>query len=144
MPPGVWDDAPEAAAHLMRLPGVVVLVDGYNVARTAWPSLTPEEERLRLIAALEELHARTAAEVTVVFDGVQEGAPTFGQASRTVRVRFTADGVPADDVVRDLVDRFPVQRPVVVVSSDREVADGARARGANAVSSRQFLTALGR
>jgi len=144
MPPGVWDDAPEAAAHLVRLPGVVVLVDGYNVARTAWPSLTPEEERLRLISVLEELHARTGAEVTVVFDGIQEGAAMSGHASRTVRVRFTAEGVSADDVVRDMVDRFPLQRPVVVVSSDREVADGARARGANSVSSRQFLTALGR
>ncbi len=144
MPPGVWDDSPEAAAHLMRLRGVVVLVDGYNVARTAWIGLTPEEERSRLIAALEELHARTGAEVTVVFDGVQEGAPMSGPVSRTVRVRFTAAGVSADDDVRDLVERFPLQRPVVVVSSDREVAEGARARGANAVSSRQFLTALHR
>lgn len=144
MPPGVWDDAPEAAAHLVRLPGAVVLVDGYNVARTAWPGLTPEDERSRLIAALEELHARTGADVTVVFDGVQEGAPAPGQGSRTVRVRFTAEGIPADDVVRDLVDDFPRQRPVVVVSSDREVVDGARARGANTVSSRQFLAVLGR
>lgn len=144
MPPGVWDDSPEAAAYLVRLPGAVVLVDGYNVARTAWPGLTPEEERQRLIAALEELHARTAAEITVVFDGVQEGGPMPGHGSRTVRVRFTAEGVSADDVVTELVDRFPAQRPVVVVSSDREVADGARVRGANTVSSRQFLTALGR
>jgi len=144
MPPGVWDDTPEAAAHLVRLRGAVVLVDGYNVARTAWLGLTPEEERRRLIAALEELHARTAAEITVVFDGVQEGGPWPGHGSRTVRVRFTAEGVSADDVVTELVDRFPVQQPVVVVSSDREVADGARARGANTVSSRQFLTALGR
>ncbi len=67
-----------------------------------------------------------------------------GHGSRTVRVRFTAEGVSADDVVTELVDRFPAQRPVVVVSSDREVADGARVRGANTVSSRQFLTALGR
>jgi len=79
----------------------------------------------------------------VVFDGVQEGGPMPGHGSRTVRVRFTAEGVSADDVVTELVDRFPAQRPVVV-SSDREVADGARVRGANTVSSRQFLTALGR
>jgi predicted RNA-binding protein with PIN domain len=122
----------------------VVLVDGYNVARTAWPALTPEEERIRLIAALEELHARTGADITVVFDGVQAGGPIAGQASRTVRVRFTAEGVSADDVVRNLVGEFPPHRPVVVVSSDREVAEGAGARGANAVSSRQFLSALGR
>ncbi len=144
LPPGVWEDVPEAAVHLLRLPGAVVLVDGYNVARTAWQSLTPEEERSRLVAVLEELHARTGAEVVVVFDGLQEGAPMSGPTRRTVRVRFTAAGVQADDVIRDLIDQFPAHRPVIVVSSDREVADGARTRGANSVSSRQFLTALGR
>lgn len=144
MPPAIWGDAPEAAAHLVRLPGAAVLVDGYNVARTAWSGLTPEEERTRLVPALEELHARTGAQVVVVFDGQQGGAAVSRRPSRTVRVQFSPAGTTADDVVLDLVGTFPVERPVIVVSSDREVADGARSRGANSVSSRQFLTVLGR
>ena len=48
----------------------------------------------------------------------------------------------ADDVVRDLVDELPLGRPVVVVSSDREVVHGARARGANVIGARQLLDAV--
>ena len=45
-----------------------------------------------------------------------------------MRVRFTAEGVTADDVVLGMIADFPVDRPVIVVSSDREVADGVRRR----------------
>ncbi|MCU1350866.1 MAG: hypothetical protein JWM05_75 [Acidimicrobiales bacterium] len=144
LPGGRLEDSVEGAGHLFRLPGVIVLVDGYNVARTAWSGLTPEEERARLVTALEGLHARTGAEVIAVFDGVEAAGAVSPAVSRTVKVRFSPDGVEADDVVRDLVTTLPVERPVVVVSSDREVADGARARGANVVSSRRFLAAIGR
>jgi predicted RNA-binding protein with PIN domain len=144
LPPGVRDDVAEAAAHLMRLPGAAVLVDGYNVARTAWSDLAPEEERNRLLAMLDEVQSRTGADVIVVFDGLEKASGVTGGGGRSVRVRFTAEGVTADEVVLGMIDDFPVDRPVIVVSSDREVAEGGRARGANVVSSRQFLAAVRR
>ena len=80
LPPGVRDDVPEAAAHLMRLPGAAVLVDGYNVARTAWSDLAPEEERIRLLAMLDEVQSRTGADVIVVFDGLEQASGVTGRA----------------------------------------------------------------
>ncbi|MCU1453147.1 MAG: hypothetical protein JWN46_1293 [Acidimicrobiales bacterium] len=144
LPAGRLEDSIEGAGHLFRLPGVVVLVDGYNVARTAWQGLTPEEERRRLVTALEGLHARTGADVIAVFDGAGTRTTVSPALSRTVKVRFSPAGVEADDVVRDMVVELPLERPVVVVSSDRAVADGARARGANVMSSARFLAAIGR
>jgi len=143
LPGGVFEESTVAADHLLRLPEVIVVVDGYNVAKTAWTDVSLEEERRRLVQLLERAHLRTKADFLVVFDGEgpADGAP--GQAqSRTVRVRFSPAGVTADDVVRDLVDELPLGRPVVVVSSDREVVDGARARGANVIGSRQLLDAV--
>jgi rRNA-processing protein FCF1 len=62
----------------------------------------------------------------------------------TVRFRFTPDGTEADNVILERVEQEPAQRAVVVVSSDRRVRDGARARGANLLGARQFLHLLRR
>jgi hypothetical protein len=61
-----------------------------------------------------------------------------------VRVRFTEEGVEADDVLIAMVDEVPADRPVVVVSSDGRVREGAQRRGANVVGAAQFLAAAGR
>lgn len=142
LPFGVDDDSPRAAMAWITDPGNTVVVDGYNLARTLWANCTPEEERRRTVAVLEELHSRTGITVIVVFDGADDTmAPS---ASRTVRVRFSPTGVTADDVILDLLQELPRDRPVVVVSSDREVADGARADGAAVLGSDRFAVALGR
>lgn len=145
LPPAVFDDTVEAAAHLIRVPGVLVLVDGYNVAKAVWPDVAPLELRERLVDALSEHEARTGAEIHVVFDGADLGGPLPRAASRRhVRVTFSPADVEADDVILDLVDAEPAPRPVVVASSDRRVQDGARTRGANVISSPQLAAVLGR
>src|SRR4029079_12000992 len=104
LPGGGLEGSTAAAAHLLRLPEVIVVVDGYNVAKTAWTDVSLEEERRRLVQLLERAHLRTKAQFLVVFDGDGPGDVALGQAqSRTVRVRFSPAGVSADDVVRDLV-----------------------------------------
>lgn len=145
LPPAVFDDTVEAANHLVRVPAVLVLVDGYNAAKALWPDVAPLELRERLVDALSELEARTGAAIHVVFDGADVGGrtPRLG-GRRAVRVTFSPPDVEADDVILDLVDEIPVQRPVVVASSDRRVQDGARTRGASVISSAQLAAVLGR
>ncbi|MDQ3886174.1 MAG: NYN domain-containing protein, partial [Actinomycetota bacterium] len=65
-------------------------------------------------------------------------------ASRGVRVLFSDPGMPADDVICSLVAAEPVGRPLVVVSSDREVAESARQQGAHPVPSAVLLDRLNR
>lgn len=141
LPFGVLDGTPDAHRALLRGRHLIV-VDGYNLARTAWQGIEPEEERRRTVAALEELRARTGVEVLVVFDGIDGTVAPV--ASRRVQVRFSPTDRTADEVIVDLVHDLPANRPVVVVTSDREVAEGAEAGGAIVVSSAAFLTALGR
>ena len=145
LPPGVLDDSPEAADHLVRVPGMTLLVDGYNVSQRGWPELPIAEQRRRLVDALTELAARTGVDVSVVFDGADPAWPAaVPSTSRLVRVTFSPSDVEADDVVLGRVADIDPARPVVVASSDRRVRDGAEALGANVIGSPQLLAALRR
>lgn len=134
---------PAALERLLALPSVHLVVDGYNVTKTGYPELSLSDQRERLTRQLAALAARTSAEVTLVFDGAGVVAvPTT--APRGVRVLFSDPGVLADDVIRALVTAEPEGRPVVVVTSDRAVADSVRRRGAHPVPSAVLLARLGR
>jgi predicted RNA-binding protein with PIN domain len=144
LPPGVTDDTVEAVDHLVRAPGALLLVDGYNISQAAWYQDPIARQRTRLVDALAELHARTGVEVEVVFDGADVDRIADRPMRPAVRVRFSASGVEADDVLLELVDAAPQRRPVIVASSDHRVRDGARRRGANVIGARQLLGALHR
>ncbi|RZS38897.1 YacP-like NYN domain-containing protein [Herbihabitans rhizosphaerae] len=134
---------PAALDRVLALPSVHLVVDGYNVTKTGYPELSLADQRDRLVRQLSALAARTSAEVTVVFDGAGVVAvPTA--APRGVRVLFSDPGVLADDVIRALVAAEPEGRPVVVVTSDRAVADSVRRRGAHPVPSAVLIARFGR
>jgi predicted RNA-binding protein with PIN domain len=145
LPAGLLDDSVEAVEHLLRAPGLLLLIDGYNVSMTGWPDLPVVEQRRRLLGALGEVAARTGTEVDVVFDGadVEPLSPPH-QVRQLVRVRFSPPHVEADDVLLDLLGQIPAARPVVVASSDNRVREGARRRGANLAHARQLVGLLRR
>ncbi len=137
-------DDPALLDALLAVPLVHLLVDGYNVTKTGYGEVTLEAQRGRLLTGLGALAARTGAEVTCVFDGLERVTAVAVPAPRGVRLLFSREGETADEVLRHLVRHEPAGRPLVVVSSDREVADGVRASGARAVPSRALLRLLGR
>ena len=75
-----------------------------------------------------------------MFDGTQAGSIAASKG-QPVTVLFTETGTTADDEILRLVPTMPRERAVVVVSSDREVAAGARRLGANVISAEQLLAA---
>ena len=115
---------PALLDQLLGLPQVHLVVDGYNVTKTGYPTMPLEKQRLRLLGGLSVLAAQTGAEVTCVFDGAELAAPVLLAPPRGVRVLFSKPGVTADELIRQLVRAEPSGRPVVVVSTDKEVADG--------------------
>ncbi|MFC0624411.1 NYN domain-containing protein [Kribbella deserti] len=138
------DDDPSLLDELLALPQVHLVVDGYNVTKTAWPSAPLHSQRQRLLTALGALVAQRRIEVTAVFDGATLSGPVQLNAPRGVRIRFSPAGVTADEVIRQLVRAEPPGRPVVVVSSDREVADSIVAMGARALAASTLITRLAR
>ncbi len=135
-------DDPALLQELLTLPRAHLIVDGYNVTKTAWPSTPLDQQRARLLKGLAGLSGRTSAEFTVVFDGADLVHPPPVSPPRGIRVLFSPPGVIADVTVGQLVEAEPVGRPVVVVSSDKEVAENARAEGAYAVASAALVGLL--
>jgi predicted RNA-binding protein with PIN domain len=136
-------DDPAHLDQLLSLPKAHLIVDGYNVTKTGFGEISLEQQRGRLVSGLGGLAAQTRAEVTVVFDGADRlvGLPP---APRGVRVLFSRKGETADELIRRLVRAEPAGRPIVVISSDREVADGVRRHGAYPLSSGTLLRRLAR
>ena len=66
-----------------------------------------------------------------------------GEPARGIRVLFSPAGVSADHVIRDLVRAEPGGRVLVVVSSDRQVADTAGRDGARTAGSAVLLGLIG-
>ena len=129
---------------LLTLPQVHLIVDGYNVTKTGYGELPLADQRNRLVTGLGGVASQTRAEITCVFDGAELDVPVVITAPRGVRVLFSPPGQTADELIGRLVRTEPTGRAVVVVSSDREVADGARRAGARPASSALLLRRLGR
>ncbi|MEV5959352.1 NYN domain-containing protein [Streptomyces sp. NPDC051987] len=133
---------PAILNQLLALPQAHLVVDGYNVTKTGYPQMPLEKQRLRLLGQLSQLAAQTGAEVTCVFDGAELAAPVLLAPPRGVRVLFSKPGVTADELIRQLVRAEPPGRPVIVASTDREVADGVAKAGARPVASAMLLKRL--
>ncbi len=121
-------------------PPRVWLVDGFNVLhagvlvgrdRASWWS---EERRAQLLAVVERFEAeREDAEIWVVFDGPSAAEHAAGDGRR-VHVAFAPS---ADEWL--LARVRAAREPVCVVTSDRQLAERARHRGAEIVPPRRFL-----
>jgi predicted RNA-binding protein with PIN domain len=140
LPGGVIASSAEAAEFLLRS-DAAVLVDGYNVAKLAWPTRPLEAQRIQLLDAVENLARRFGSDLTVVFDGTTV-VGAHATRRRLVRVVWSPEGVIADDVIRDEVRRLPTARAVVVVTNDAEIVTDVKALGANVVPSNAFIAVL--
>jgi predicted RNA-binding protein with PIN domain/predicted nucleic acid-binding Zn-ribbon protein len=141
VPGGLVADSPEGVEALLRTPGLVLVVDGYNLSMQAWPDSAPNMQRERLLAGLAQLQLRVRCGVVCVFDGADVGrvpAPRRGG----VRVIFSAAGEDADPVVVREAASYGRRAPVLVASSDRWVWEHAEKEGATVVGARALLSAM--
>ncbi len=142
-PPGVVGNSRVGLDGMLRTRGVVLVVDGYNVSKTAWADAPLEEQRERLVSALAELHLRIRCDVIVVFDGADvRGVPLPRRPG--VRVVFSDAAETADDVVVREAAEPATTIPVVVATSDAELGTRAEAVGAAVVRSSVLLSVLRR
>lgn len=135
-----------ALDRLLHGQHVHLIIDGYNLTKTAYGELSLVDQRARLLTSARTLVQRRGIEATVVFDGqgVTDTASAAGAASRYFRVRFSAQGQLADDLIRELLALEPAGRTVVVASSDKEVAASARTWRAWSVRADTMLDRLNR
>ncbi len=128
-------EGPALLEQLLALPRARMIIDGYNVSKTVWERSSLEAQRVRLLGGLASVVARTGAETTVVFDAAASTTRPVVATPRGVKVLFSPEGVIADDVIRRLVAAEPAGRPLVVVTSDQELAADVARGGARVVAS---------
>lgn len=141
VPHGLFDDSVEYAEYLLGIPGMTVLIDGYNVTKEKDPNKALDVQRDWLLNGLAALTGPYGANFEVVFDGSDVAVAKAPNRDR-VRCRFSAAGVEADDEIIAMVSAIDRGRPVTVVSSDKRVRSGAKAGGANVLHSRQLIELL--
>ena len=122
---------------------VSFLVDGNNVMgqRVGWHRDKPAARR-RLLGDLARFARREAASLTVVFDGAPDEHFPDGSDFMGVRVFYAARGSDADERIKSMVDAARERRTLLVVTSDRRLADYVRRSGVRVQSSGEFRKRL--
>lgn len=145
LPKPMMPDSAEAARWALDSAELVIVVDGYNVAKQperGWTAKTLEDQRQLLVSRCSQVRRRDGAELRIVFDSSEVDAA--GRRSRLpdgVTVEFSG-GPIADDAIVDIVAGLDVDTPVVVVTSDRELQRRVAALGAAPIPSPAFLEAI--
>lgn len=120
------------------------LVDGMNVIGSRpdrwWND--PDEAVRRLIDELDRYSKETGEEVTVVFDRQPRNLSPGIHGAITVVFASRRGRNAADHEIIEMVSDDESSATLAVVTSDRDLADRARQRGARVVSSGSFRRRL--
>ena len=119
------------------------LVDGNNVMaqRVGWHR-DKRKARRRLMDELAQFAQRRRARVMVVFDGAPEQHFADGASYKGVRVFYSERGSNADERIKQFVESERERRTLIVVTSDRALADYVRRCGARTLRSGEFRKKL--
>ena len=97
LPGGLVAETSAGVEAMLATSGVVLVVDGYNVANRAWSDYDRRRPAERLGVAATALCRRSGCEIVLVFDGDGSGRPALRRRWRT-RL-FSDAGQEADEVV---------------------------------------------
>jgi len=127
----------------------VLLVDGNNVIGSVpdgWWRDRPAAVRRLVDRLVRYVAATTDADVHAVFDVAQADLPEGDHDGVTIHYATRRGRDAADDRILELLDAGfgdgSGHEAVELVTSDRALADGARARGARVVGAGTLLTRL--
>ncbi len=125
-----------------------IIVDGYNLIRQSdllrrYERHSLEEGRKALIRFMAVYRKQKGHKVTVVFDGWESGpAEEERDLQEGIDIVYSRRGEKADDVIKRRVGKMGEE--IVVVTSDRDIADFVSRRGGSAVSSQEFEKLISR
>jgi predicted RNA-binding protein with PIN domain len=119
-----------------------IIIDGYNLIRQSaalrrYERLSLEAGRNALARSVYDYKKQRGHKVTIVFDGWQ-GGPVDEERDKLsgIDIIYSRKGEKADEVIKRMVQGRAEE--VVVVTSDRDIADFVSRRGGTAISSRDF------
>ncbi len=124
-----------------------IIIDGYNLIRQSdslrrFERLGLEKGREELIKRLAPYRKLKGHRITVVFDG-WIGGPLREERQREagIRIIYSRRGEKADEVIKRIARKRSGEE-LVVVTSDREIAQAVERSGGVAIASPEFETRM--
>lgn len=116
------------------------LIDGNNFLGHISKTAPYHSDRNQLVKGLLKLIRIRKKRIRLVFDGPPDpGLADFDDfRGKPLGISYPPPGSTADDVIRLILDKHPDKRTLTVVSSDKEVLDYARSKGAKRQTCPQF------
>lgn len=119
-----------------------IIIDGYNLIKQSdslrrFERFGLEEGRNELIRRLSNFKKKRGHEIIVVFDGWISGSPKEErQKEGGIAIIYSKKGEKADEVIKRIAKKS--DREIIVVTSDRSIADSISRSGGVAISSPEF------
>ncbi|MEZ4669228.1 MAG: NYN domain-containing protein [Anaerolineae bacterium] len=115
------------------------MIDGHNlIGKLPDMSLDDPNDEALLVQKLAGFCARTGKNCLVVFDhGLPGGSSRM--STRSVQVVFASGRSTADRVMMERISKIPDTKGWIIVSSDRDVMNAARARHMGTLHSEEFV-----
>lgn len=119
-----------------------IIIDGYNLIRQSdslkrFEGISLESGRNELIRRISLYKKSRGHRITIVFDGWASG-PLMEERDREggIDIIYSRRGEKADEVIKRMVKKG--EEEIVVVTSDRSIADSISRNGGVAISSPEF------
>ena len=121
------------------------IIDGDNVIGSS-PDISLEDPKARpkLIYIIRKFQENKKNNVTIVFDGMPENGVQREEIGEKFCVLYPHPGSSADDEIKRILNGFNYFKDVIVVTSDRELRNFAKKKGAKIINSIEFYFQLKR
>ncbi len=121
------------------------IIDGNNLIGCS-PDISLEDSNSRseIIGIVKKFQKKKNSKVIVVFDGEPDTFSNEENPTEKIVIRYPPIGDSADDEIKRILEGYTYFRDVVLVTSDRELKDVAKKKGARVVNSIEFYYELKR
>ena len=121
------------------------IIDGNNLIGCSPDiSLDNSNARTEIVSIVKKFQTNKKSKIIIVFDGEPDTFSNEENPSEKIVVKYPPIGDSADDEIKRILDSYTYFRDVVLVTSDRELKDIAKKKGARVVNSIEFYYELKR
>lgn len=121
------------------------IIDGDNLIGSSPDiNLDDPQARPKLLQIVKRFQENKNYNVIIVFDGGPEAGVHREELTTKLSLRHPRDGDTADDEIKQILRGFNYFKDVVLVTSDRELKDFAKKKGAKTINSIEFYFELKR
>ena len=121
------------------------IIDGNNLIGCS-PDISLEDSNSRseILGIVKKFQKKKKSKIIVVFDGEPDTFSNKENPNEKIVVKYPPIGDSADDEIKRILEGYTYFRDVVLVTSDRELKDVAKKKGARVVNSIEFYYELKR